>query len=238
MAAATSSSSSSSSTVIVEIKEGLEPYVRSDSGTLTLHAIKDHMIGPDDALLLEWEGLTFMESPSTMVWGRAAPNLPTGLVVMPAPIPNEAIVYNASDDIARITAHMPLVVVRAGQREVPKPSLLPSIMKEKADACDAPYEKGVVSLHSRETFGLPAKTCLPVDSGIKITPPPGMEAVTVAKPSEGGLGVWGCDPGLLLVTNTGATEARLCLGQQLATCCFCSVESAPDFVVVNEEDFD
>ena len=38
---------------IVEIKEGLKPYVRSDSNTLTLHAIKDHMIGPDDALLLE-----------------------------------------------------------------------------------------------------------------------------------------------------------------------------------------
>ena len=91
MAAATSSSSSSSSTVIVEIKEGLEPYVRSDSGTLTLHAIKDHMIGPDDALLLEWEGLTFMESPSTMVWGRAAPNLPTGLVVMLALLPSNIV---------------------------------------------------------------------------------------------------------------------------------------------------
>ena len=153
MAAATSSSSSSSSTVIVEIKEGLEPYVRSDSGTLTLHAIKDHMIGPDDALLLEWEGLTFMESPSTMVWGRAAPNLPTGLVVMPAPIPSnivksilrwlenkiepslaltsnsflpkisEAMVYNASDEIARVTANMLLVVERAGRREPPKPSM-------------------------------------------------------------------------------------------------------------------
>ena len=53
MAASTSSSSSSSSTVIVEIKEGLKPYVKNDSGTLTLSAIRDHMIGPDDALLIE-----------------------------------------------------------------------------------------------------------------------------------------------------------------------------------------